>query len=198
MGTVTGAWGGSESSMAKFDGVAIRAWSAQFGASSCCVDPPPPPFRPLDEPGRAYLSDGQSYKDVHNLCAEANDIIDGRRPMSAPSRRRCPPEVVYNESTAFVHGMPGYTGFHPRVRQKIPKATSGLQLASQSARAYVRPAALPHFKRHAPAKDALSEFRNTCLANIGKGTPYLKDPGAPSFKTFYTNVKPGEYFVDVR
>eukprot|EP00658_Telonema_sp_P-2_P003121 TRINITY_DN11147_c0_g4_i2.p1 TRINITY_DN11147_c0_g4~~TRINITY_DN11147_c0_g4_i2.p1 ORF type:complete len:154 (-),score=10.98 TRINITY_DN11147_c0_g4_i2:282-743(-) len=134
-------------------------------------------------------------RDSLELCDSAEQMIRSKRPQTAPPHR--PPAVVYNESSAFVNGMPGYTGYRPRVRTEIPKSEHALDLASQSARAYVAPAKLPKYKRHGVPRDGLSEFRKTCLSAIGQGTPYIRQLGKPSFKKFSTNVASGEYFHEV-
>eukprot|EP00656_Telonema_subtile_P036097 TRINITY_DN40063_c0_g1_i1.p1 TRINITY_DN40063_c0_g1~~TRINITY_DN40063_c0_g1_i1.p1 ORF type:complete len:202 (+),score=13.75 TRINITY_DN40063_c0_g1_i1:1-606(+) len=182
-----------------YDPSLLRAWSAGFGSASCAV----PELASRSRPQSARLpskhgGQGQSYQDVVDLCDRAEALVQGHsRPATSHGARRCTP-IVYSESSAFVNVIPGYTGHRPRVRKPYIKSVNALDMASQNARAYVKPAHLPVFKRHGQPKDSLTEFRKTCLAAIGKGSPYLKDPEAPGLKTVYTNVRPGEYFAEVQ
>ena len=80
------------------------------------------------------------------------------------------------------------------------QAANALNMASTSSRQFVKPVGLPDVKRHAPPAWELTEYRKICHANIGKGSPYVKDLNDPSlgFKTITTMVKPGEYFVEMQ
>lgn len=193
----------------KYDPSLIRAWSAGFGSASCSAPELEPQQRPLESPGSVYFSQhngGKSYQHVFDLVEEAETLLRSRRPATSGASRRPatsgerrprPKPIEYNDPAAFANGMPGYTGFRPRVRQPYTKSASALDLASQNSRAYVSPATLPKFKRHGQPKDGLTEFRKTCLAAIGKGTPYLKDPNEPNLQPVSTKMQAGEYFVEV-
>lgn len=41
-----------------------------------------------------------------------------KRPSTA---RQGPPQMVYNDRSAFKYPMPGYTGYRPKVRKELPR-----------------------------------------------------------------------------
>lgn len=185
----------------------VRAWSGVFGAG-----PPPRDVdmitgkpRPNSAVDRLKLSEsGRTFREIHELCHTAREYADGTR-RSRPATAREPPrpkvpELQYNEKSAFVNAIPGYQGFRPRVRKPYPKNPNGVNMATVNSRAYVAPAKMPAFKRHAPPAWELTEYRKVCYINIGKGSPYVKDlalAGNPLEKTIKTNCRPGEYFVEM-
>jgi len=183
------------------DAAKVRAWSASFGAG-----PEPVPKRPDATTLFHYrLGSGRSFLDVHELCAQAKSFSSRKpaRPKTAVDRplRGKVHAAKYNEETAFVNPIPGYQGFKPRLRKEAPGSKNGkITMASEMARQYVQPAKIPRDKRFGVPSWALTEFRKVCYANIGKGSPYVKDltnPDEIGLKLFGTMVLPAEYFPEM-
>ena len=114
-----------------------------------------------------------------------------------------------------------YKGFRPKIRNVLPKVDgtlsyqnhvpkltttflsqgqNALNMASSNSRAYITPPDMPAFKRFACPSWELTEYRKTCHANIGKGSPYVRDLGDPSLglKKIATTITQGEYFVEMQ